>query len=202
MRFWHQAICQLSTGHSGWHPRVPCDALIEVFGHVYGLNDAPSAWYKTLDGALLEVGFERSRLDRCLYFMREGRQLTGTVGIHVDDSVTGGQVQNYERALSLLKEKFEFRTWRVRDGDFCGARYTQSEATGEITMTQESFVQKVRPLHLSPPSAEDILQIFTHSQNPRSPHPKTLETKGFRVEGYIAAWIFTNIAGFLIIIRP
>ncbi|OLP94851.1 Ankyrin repeat and KH domain-containing protein 1 [Symbiodinium microadriaticum] len=146
-------------GHSGWHPRVPCDALIEVFGHVYGLNDAPSAWYKTLDGALLEVGFERSRLDRCLYFMREGRQLTGTVGIHVDDSVTGGQVQNYERALSLLKEKFEFRTWRVRDGDFCGARYTQSEATGEITMTQESFVQKVRPLHLSPPSAEDILQL-------------------------------------------
>ncbi|CAE7795640.1 Copia protein [Symbiodinium microadriaticum] len=134
---------------AGGIPGVPCDALIEVIGHVYGLNDAPSAWYKTLDRALLEVGFERSRLDRCLYFMREGRQLTGIFGIHVDDSVTGGQGQKYERALSLLKEKFEFRKWRVRDGDFCGARYTQSEATGEIVMTQESFVQKVRPLHLS-----------------------------------------------------
>ena len=103
---------------AGGIPGVPSDALIEVIGHVYGLNDAPSAWYKTLDRALLEVGFERSRLDRCLYFMHEGRQLSGVFGIHVDDSVTGGQGQKYERALALLKEKFEFRKWRIRDGDF------------------------------------------------------------------------------------
>ena len=42
---------------------VPEDALIEVIGHVYGLNDSPAAWHRTLDAALREVGFSRSKFD-------------------------------------------------------------------------------------------------------------------------------------------
>ena len=139
----------------GGIPGVPADALIEVVGHVYGLNNAPSAWSRTLNKALLEAGFERSRLDPCLYYMRENGRLTGVFGIHVDDSATGGVGKKYEAALEYLKGRFEFRKWRVRDGDFCGARYTQDEATGEITMSQQSFVSKVRHLHLSRARARD-----------------------------------------------
>ena len=134
---------------AGGIPGVPGDALIEVLGHVYGLNDAPSAWYKTLDQALKAAGFERSRLDRCLYYMRERGELTGVFGVHVDDSVTGGQGERYNQALEHLKGRFEFRKWRVQDGDFCGARYVQDPNTFEISMSQESFVSKIRPLHLS-----------------------------------------------------
>ena len=134
---------------AGGIPGVPSSALIEVVGQVYGLNDAPSAWYKTFDKALREVGFERSHLDKCLYFMREGSQLSGVFGIHVDDSVTGGTGARYEKALEQLKQRFEFRKWRVRDGDFCGARYVQDPSTGEITMSQAAFVDKIRPLHMN-----------------------------------------------------
>ena len=134
---------------AGGIPGVPNDALIEVLGHVYGLNDAPSAWYKTLDQALKEAGFERSRFDRCLYYMRDQGKLIGVFGVHVDDSVTGGLGEKYDKALAFLKKRFEFRKWRIQDGDFCGARYVQDPDTFEVTMSQEAFVSKIRPLHLS-----------------------------------------------------
>ena len=39
--------------------------------------------------------------------------MTGVFGIHVDDSVTGGQGSKKTRALATLKTKLEFRRWRV-----------------------------------------------------------------------------------------
>ena len=74
---------------AGGIPGVPEDALIEVTGHVYGLNDSPSAWYRKLDSELIAAGFERSKIDNCLYYMREGSKLTGIYGVHVDDCATG-----------------------------------------------------------------------------------------------------------------
>ena len=116
---------------------------------VYGLNDSPSAWSKTLNQALLDVGFERSRLDPCLYFLREAGQLTGAFGVHVDDNATGGEGPKYQAALEALKRKFEFRKWRLYNGDFCGANYNKDRDTGEITMSQEAVVSKLGPLRLS-----------------------------------------------------
>ncbi|CAE7202193.1 GIP [Symbiodinium sp. CCMP2592] len=98
---------------AGGIPGVPSDALIEVLGRVYGLNDSPSAWSKTLNAALLEVGFERSRLDPCLYYMRDKGVLTGIFGVHVDDNATGGEGAKYHQALEALKKKFEFRKWNA-----------------------------------------------------------------------------------------
>ena len=133
----------------GGIPGVPDDALIEVLGHVYGLNDSPAAWYKKLCSELLAVGFERSQFDSCVFYMRDKGQITGVYGIHVDDSVTGGVGDKYENALKQLQSKFEFRKWRLGDGDFCGANYVQDPKTGEITMSQEKFAQKIKPLHFS-----------------------------------------------------
>ncbi|CAE7388309.1 GIP [Symbiodinium sp. CCMP2456] len=144
-----------ATLPQGGIPGIPSDALIEVLGHVYGLNDAPSAWQRTLDRALHEAGFERSRLDPCLYFLRDEGRLTGVYGVHVDDCATGGVGEKYEQALEMLKGRFEFRKWRLGDGDFCGARYRQNPQTFEITMTQESFVDKIRPLRMTRRRAQE-----------------------------------------------
>ena len=76
-------------------------------------------------------------------------QLCGIYGIHVDDSATGGSGEVYERALERLKQVFEFRKWRIGDGDFCGARYTQDPTTFAISMSQEKFCDKLHPLRMS-----------------------------------------------------
>ena len=134
---------------AGGIPGVPDDALIEVLGHVYGLNDSPSAWYKKLNQALLDVGFERSQFDSCLYYLRENGKLTGIYGVHVDDCATGGTGVKYEKALEKLKSTFEFRKWRIGDGDFCGAFYEQDPSSKEITMSQAKFVEKIKPMHFT-----------------------------------------------------
>ena len=41
----------------GGIPGIPEDALIEVVGHVYGLNDSPSAWYKKALFCIVESWF-------------------------------------------------------------------------------------------------------------------------------------------------
>lgn len=134
---------------AGGIPGVPDDALIEVLGHVYGLNDSPSAWYKRLNQALLDAGFEKSQFDSCLYYLRDNGRLTGIYGVHVDDCATGGTGVKYEQALEKLKSTFEFRKWRVGDGDFCGAFYQQDPQSQEITMSQAKFVEKIKPMHFN-----------------------------------------------------
>ena len=136
---------------SGGIPGVPDNALIEVVGHVYGLNDSPSAWYKRLSGVLLDAGFERSRFDSCLFYMRVGQQLTGIYGVHVDDCATAGTGPKYENALRFLQSNFEFRKWRdgVEGGDFCGAAYSQCPDTFVLKMSQNKFIEKLRPMHFS-----------------------------------------------------
>ena len=150
----------------GGIPGIPEDALIEVLGHVYGLNDSPSAWYKKLSTVLLQAGFERSQFDNCLFYIPENDRLTGIYDVHVDDCATGGSAEKYEKALVYLKKNFEFRKWRDGNGEFCGATYDQCQTTSHIKMSQEKFTHKLRPIHfpkaVRPHSQRD--QLFKSCQ--------------------------------------
>ena len=131
-----------ATLPAGGIPGVPADALLEVIGHVYGLNDSPSAWHKCLDRALCNAGFVRSKFDPCLYLLRDQGKLVGIYGVHVDDCATGGSGALYEAALEQLKRTFEFRKWRIGDGDFCGAHYSQDPQTfSPFPCPRRSFVK-------------------------------------------------------------
>eukprot|EP00435_Cladocopium_sp_Y103_P061236 s2072_g22.t2 len=149
----------------GGIPGVPSDALIEITGHVYGLNDSPSAWQQKLHRELLSVGFVASRFDPCLYTLRDASgELCGICGVHVDDCATGGAGKQYEQAMVQLKQKFEFRKWRFLDGDFCGARYTQDPVTFEISMSQSKFASGIRPLHMSRSRCQDKTALLSDQE--------------------------------------
>ena len=133
----------------GGIPGVPDreDVVIEVLGNIYGQNDAPRAWHQTFDREAVKLGWTRSILDPCLYTLRcpRSQQLTGVLGIHVDDTVVGGTGPEFENILRQMKERFPFRKWRVGNGEFCGAMYMQCDKTKEITMSQASFVDQLKP---------------------------------------------------------
>ena len=70
-------------------------------GHVYGLNDSPSAWQQKLHCE----EFVASRFDPCLYTLRDASgELVGIYGVHVDDCATGRSGPKYEQAMAQLKE--------------------------------------------------------------------------------------------------
>ena len=134
----------------GGIPGIPHDALIEVLGNVYGQNDAPFNWYRTFDEAAQQVGFQKSQFDNCLYFFRDSTStLSGVLGAHVDDTITGGEGAEFEAAIASLKQRFPYRKWRIGNGEFCGTMYTQDPLSKEITYQQADYAKHLRPISMS-----------------------------------------------------
>ena len=118
----------------GGVPGVEKGSLVQVTGNIYGANDAPHNWYVEFDQTALKAGFTRSKFDSCLYFCYgESGQLEGVLGAHVDDTITGGSGECYDRAIEQLRSRFPFRKWREGQGEFLGVQYTQCPVTKEIT---------------------------------------------------------------------
>ena len=93
---------------AGGIPGVDEECLLEVLGNVYGQNDAPAAWYKVFNEEVLKAGFERSKFDNCLYWLKENGRLVGALGAHVDDTATGGNGEKYQKALAYLRHRFPY----------------------------------------------------------------------------------------------
>ena len=129
----------------GGIPGLPEDAVIEICGNIYGQNDAPASWHRTFDESLKALQWKPSCFDPCLYQLRdEHNSLVGLLGIHVDDCALGGHGPVFEASVAKLKERFPFRKWRVRHGEFCGAMYSQQD-DGSIRMSMKTSVDKIKP---------------------------------------------------------
>eukprot|EP00435_Cladocopium_sp_Y103_P008674 s3466_g2.t1 len=138
----------------GGIPGMPRDAVIEVLGNVYGQNDAPAAWFKEFDTVVQSLGWSQSKLDPCLYTLREGSRLVGIMGVHVDDTALGGAGTLFTRSIEQLKSRFPYRKWRQREGEFCGAWYHQHD-DNSIHMSMKSFAERIRPINVPKNSAPE-----------------------------------------------
>ena len=124
--------------------------VIEITGNLYGSNDAPFQWFQTFDYEARAAGFKPSSFDKCLYFFHGSTgSLSGALGAHVDDTMTGGAGAEYETAIARLKQRFPYRKWRVGSGEFCGLMYHQDPLTYEITYQQTEYARHLRPITLS-----------------------------------------------------
>ena len=73
MKLSSQEICKLEKG-------------------AYGLVDAPYMWFQAILEELINLGFEQSPFDPCLFTLRnpQNLQLDGILGLHVDDGLCAG----------------------------------------------------------------------------------------------------------------
>ena len=133
----------------GGIPGLPADAVIEILGNLYGQNDAPASWFRTLEKELKSLGWQPSCFDACLYQLRNAdNALVGVLGVHVDDLALGGMGPLFESSTAALRQRFPFRKWRVRTGEFCGAMYYQDD-DGTIHMNMKTCAEKIRPANIS-----------------------------------------------------
>ena len=140
----------------GGIPGLPPSAVIEVIGNVYGQNNAPSAWFKEFNSVATSIGWCQSKYDSCLYTLRSQKDSTliGVMGVHVDDTALGGQGPEFEAAVTALRQRFPYRKWRTKSGEFCGAWYNQS-ADFTVSMNMSAFVDKIRPINVPKDSRPD-----------------------------------------------
>nr|GEV17546.1 putative ribonuclease H-like domain-containing protein [Tanacetum cinerariifolium] len=96
-------VCQPSGFEDLDYP----DKVYKVVKALYGLHQAPKAWYETLANYLLENGFQRGKIDQTLFIKRQKCDIL-LVHIYVDDIIFG--LTNKDLCKSsekLMKDKFQ-----------------------------------------------------------------------------------------------
>ena len=56
----------------------------------------------------------------------------------------GVQGPQFEEAIAQMRKRFPYRKWRVGEGEFCGAFYSQ-QRNGEIHMSMKTFAESIKP---------------------------------------------------------
>ena len=122
--------------------------ICQLVKGAYGLVDAPFLWYKTLQGALLSLGFTASPFDPCVFLLWD-EQLSkpqGILGIHVDDGLCGGNEYFHEKIRSLEK-KYPFGSRKLGNFTFTGIDLHQ-EPNKSIVLSQPAYIRKIKAIQI------------------------------------------------------
>ncbi|GJR17328.1 putative ribonuclease H-like domain-containing protein [Tanacetum coccineum] len=87
-------------------PHFP-DKVYKVEKALYGLHQAPRAWYETLSTYLLENGFHRGQIDKTLFIKRHKDDIL-LVKVYVDDIIFGSTKKQMSNEFeTLMHDKFQ-----------------------------------------------------------------------------------------------
>nr|GFC81952.1 putative ribonuclease H-like domain-containing protein [Tanacetum cinerariifolium] len=87
-------------------PEYP-NKVYKVVKALYGLHQAPRAWYETLATYLLENGFQRGTIDQTLFIKKQQKDIL-LVQIYVDDIIFGATNKAMRQSFEkLMKDKFQ-----------------------------------------------------------------------------------------------
>jgi len=134
------------------------DDIMKLEGAVYGLRNAPRAWFERIKRDLLKLGTRQHQLDSCLFLIFEGTRLVGLVGVYVDDCLMCGDSTSkaWKTFIDKFKNTYTWSPWETRDFMFTGTHIRQSE-DGTIKLTQEDFAKGLRQVEVPHSSPEQNL---------------------------------------------
>nr|GFC82468.1 putative ribonuclease H-like domain-containing protein [Tanacetum cinerariifolium] len=96
-------VCQPPGFEDLYHP----DKVYKVVKALYGLHQAPRAWYETLATYLLENSFQRGTIDQTLFIKKQKRDIL-LVQIYVDNIIFGATNKYLCKSFEkLMKDKFQ-----------------------------------------------------------------------------------------------
>ena len=76
---------------------------------LYGLKQSPRQWYKRFDKYMLDIGFNRSSHDGCVYFKLTDDSMVYLL-LYVDDMLVACKEKRHlEQVKEILKAKFEMK---------------------------------------------------------------------------------------------
>ncbi|GKD27892.1 putative ribonuclease H-like domain-containing protein [Tanacetum coccineum] len=87
-------------------PKYP-KKVYKVVKALYGLHQAPRAWYATLSTFLLQNGYRRGAIDKTLFLKKDKKDII-LVQVYVDDIIFGLTKQSWcDEFEALMKSKFQ-----------------------------------------------------------------------------------------------
>nr|GEY68855.1 putative ribonuclease H-like domain-containing protein [Tanacetum cinerariifolium] len=104
------------------------DKVYKVVKALYGLHQAPRAWYVTLANYLLENGFQRGKIDQTLFIKKQKGDIL-LVQVYVNDIIFGSTNKELCKAFEkLIKDKFQMSSMGELTF-FLGLQYMSAKRT-------------------------------------------------------------------------
>nr|GEU67430.1 putative ribonuclease H-like domain-containing protein [Tanacetum cinerariifolium] len=129
-------VCQASGFKDPDHP----DKVYKVVKALYGLHQAPRAWYERLVTYLLENGFQRGTIDQTLFIKKQKGDIL-LVQIYVDDIIFGATNKDLCKSFKkLMKDKFQI-SFMGELTFFLGLQVKQKK--GGIFISQDKYVAEI-----------------------------------------------------------
>ncbi|GJR70669.1 putative ribonuclease H-like domain-containing protein [Tanacetum coccineum] len=116
------------------------DRVYKVEKALYGLHQAPRAWYETLSTYLLDNEFQRGKIDKTLFIKRYKGDIL-LVQVYMDDIIFGSTNKKLCNAFeTLMHEKFQMRSMGELTF-FLGLQVQQKK--DNIFISQDKYVDKI-----------------------------------------------------------
>ncbi|GJX44178.1 putative ribonuclease H-like domain-containing protein [Tanacetum coccineum] len=116
------------------------DKVYKVVKALYGLHQAPKAWYETLANYLLGNGFKRGKIDQTLFIKKQKGDIL-LVHVYVDDIIFGSTNKELCTGFEkLMKDKFQMSSMGELTF-FLGLQVQQKE--DGIFISQDKYVAKI-----------------------------------------------------------
>ena len=138
--------------------------ICELLKSAYGLVNASYLWYQELKETLLNLGFQMSPLDPCLFVLTDASTgfVHGAIGMHVDDGLCFGD-STFDKALAQLESRFPFGSKRERDFLFTGIHIYQDEFYN-IHLSQSEYTLGIDPIHVDRHRRKNETETVTETE--------------------------------------
>nr|GEX39974.1 putative ribonuclease H-like domain-containing protein [Tanacetum cinerariifolium] len=116
------------------------DKVYKVVKALYGLYQAPRAWYETLANYLLKNGFQKGKIDQTLFIKKQKGDIL-LVHVYVDDITFGSTNKKLCKAFEkLMKDKFQMSSMGELTF-FLGLQVKQKD--DGIFISQDKYVAEI-----------------------------------------------------------
>ncbi|GKC85450.1 putative ribonuclease H-like domain-containing protein [Tanacetum coccineum] len=120
-------------------PKCP-KKVYKVVKALYGLHQAPKAWYATLSTFLLKSGYRRGTIDKTLFIKKDKNDIM-LVQVYVDDIIFGSTKRSWcDEFEALMKSKFQMSSMGELTF-FLGLQVKQKE--DGIFISQDKYVAEI-----------------------------------------------------------
>ena len=121
---------------------------------IYGLNDAPRAWYSRVNKEMLKRGATVSKYDSALFLWHKDGKFCGILAAYVDDFAYCGTYQWERTVVDSLKKTFKISTSARGAFRYVGLNVLQSKKG--IKVDQNSYIAKIQPIYLESDRTKEI----------------------------------------------
>ena len=138
-------------GLPGLQPRQ----LLKAKKAIYGFAEAARLFWLALRDHLLSDGWEESKLEPALFYLRRQGTLMGILVTHVDDIEGGVHPKLLEAAFEKSSRALEFATNHVKDFIFRGREVKQT-SEGHIDVSMRNYALSMKCLQVAPARRKEL----------------------------------------------